>query len=412
MNTRTRYPQQQQQQQQQEVGYPGSSNCESTTYITNQTTQPSSLEWPTPPNILGSEILSEIQMSHLDSEDPVHFATNGIGLWSSNTSSPNHLSLNTALGNNAEQMDAIGVPNIQSGPTGQVEDSNPSDPQRRLPLSTQGNYVQRLWALQVLLDQQLERVRPNAANSILEACDGGQKSTRSDDSPFPVDHILSSTQTFLDMLNGWTSLLPTGDKAACRLSERRSVSSSDTAVTEGCSSGVSPTNLPISEASGKDREVNCALKDMNTPTICMVVSCYSRLIEIYDEAFKYIREELETYSQHKAAPRSRLPLFQLGTFQLKNSYLFQKSIVVKILLYNLRSLKTFMGIDGERTIAGDEGMRIPGGEETCKSACGNDKITKVIMALEADGPGGHSQSINSLRGNIENVTKLLEGVSP
>ncbi|KAI0095667.1 hypothetical protein F4776DRAFT_583056 [Hypoxylon sp. NC0597] len=416
MNVRDHYA------QQQEVEYPGSPSRETTTCMTGEGTQLPALGWPTPQTMLASEIFSEIQIPSLENDYPGYFTTSEFGLCSSNSSSPNAVSLTTATDNNTGQVDTSSATNLQPISTGQVQDLGDGNNQDRLPLVNQGSFIQRLWSLQMSLDQQLEQIILTTADYALETSNGSQKFMKTDDSPFPVDHILTSTQTFLGLLYSCTPVLPTEDKTAYRSSGCQSTSSSVTAVVEGCSSQVCPTNLSVTQVGEVDHRLTTLFNGMNTPTICLVVSCYSRLIEIYDEAFKYIHGELQTNSQHKATPQSRLPLLQLGSFHLKDGNTLQLFITVRILLYNLQCLERSMGIDGERVIVHKEGVHKPNKDNRIQAdervgisgnlARTSDKITKVIMALETDGPGGHSGSIDSLRGNIAKVTRLLEGEFP
>jgi hypothetical protein len=157
---------------------------------------------------------------------------------------------------------------------------------------------------------------------------------------------------------------------------------------------------------------------MDTPTICMVASCYSRLIEIYDETFKYVKRELETRSRQQSAPRLQPPSLRIGHFCFKDDYQLQFSIIVRIFLYNLRDMEKYIGISRDLAITrGEEAHSCDRGEDVqlggeCERhapvAGGSDRLSLIISVLETEGPGGHGRSIESLRGNVARVLLLLE----
>lgn len=166
-----------------------------------------------------------------------------------------------------------------------------------------------------------------------------------------------------------------------------------------------------------------ALLELDTPMIFAVLSCYARLIDIYDELFQHFGRLLPSLSWQQPTLQAGFPQLQLGEFQLRDCSSLQVVITVKVLLHALRCVEKTIGVFGQHSAAGGA-MRNNGNSRSVDDPdrnkttdgvfgqFGRDKLAQVMTILEKDGPagglGGRPGRIESLRGNIRKVNELLE----
>ncbi|KAI1100048.1 hypothetical protein F4804DRAFT_58484 [Jackrogersella minutella] len=287
----------------------------------------------------------------------------------------------------------------------------------QLPIVTQDDWTQRLWSLQLLLNQQLNQIQSVARSDAINVESRGRRHVKA---PFPIDIVLTSVQTFIDMLLRFKPATSIRINRGDTNDDLSSFGGGSTAVPATLESGGSPAGSLLGNGEGQFLSPSPPptanpFAELDTPTICIMVSCYARLIDIYDEVFQYLRRSLQFDMGRQSAPRPDLPLFQLGNFQLRDNIILQITIIVRIFLHSMLCVEKSMGIFGKHSIVGEGGA---GSIDIAQSSISQDeevdgwsKVLNVILALEANGPGGHMRSMESLRHNIKSVREQLEGAS-
>ncbi|GAP85179.1 putative C6 zinc finger domain-containing protein [Rosellinia necatrix] len=350
--------------------------------------QPIFPEWPAPVPLSGVNSVPDSDVLYIGGEMATQAATEES--WSSNNSTQDLYSIGTMLDPRISVADVASIPDFQTLSPGLPHDPALSDCHHQVSPETPTSDVRRFWDLQMTLDAQLTRIRPTAEDGTTTTNDVSPSVAKQKRPQLPIDDIARSTHTFINLLHRSRPLAPKGDDATPQ-----------------------PSASPLATAN--------LLSGMDTPTLCMVVSCYSRLMDVYDETFKYIKGELQGFSSHSSTCRLIVPSLQIGNFCLDDGYLLHRIIVVRVLLDLLRHTEKCMGIIGEHAVLRRESAdpasqrnQGNGGRFDCPGGLSGtgDKISKVIMALEADGPGVVSRSTESLRRNIEIVQQHLECAWP
>lgn len=291
---------------------------------------------------------------------------------------------------------------------------------QRLPLDAQEDCMQKLWGLQQLLYQQLKQVR--AITGAADTITNGAGAARS---RYPVDRILDSSKAFIDMLRRFNPLLSSTTTTPSNSGGASEASGLARSNTVAAADNGNPCSLPAETAADQPSSSSLSNPQVNrsdtpveldTPMMCIVVSCYVRLIDTYDETFQYLSKWLQSILWRQSALQSNLPPFQLGEFHLDDGGSLQVTIIVKIFLHALRCVEKTMGFLGEHSVVGrgatsSKHSEGPNSDQTTNGVFGQlerDKMLNMILTLEADGSGYRKGSIESLRGNIRKVNELLE----
>ncbi|KAI0178960.1 hypothetical protein GGR52DRAFT_282970 [Hypoxylon sp. FL1284] len=265
--------------------------------------------------------------------------------------------------------------------------------------------MQKLWNLQRLLYQQLKRVRAIAEDDTLTR--SGMQGHRRQliNAPYPIDGILSSTQTFIDIMDDFKlSWARDGDDEDDSSDDMSMVGSDREAddiwdLNEDIKRSPSPEEGRLSSLNAYDA---CPSDLMDTSMACMVVSCYARLMDIYDDLFKSLSNLLQFVLWRQSTLQSTVPRFQLGEFQLENCGSLQATIVVNILVHALRCIEKTMGISEDHSVARRGGL----GE----GQFGEEKMLDLITSLEANGSSDLKGRMGSLHGSIRMVNGLLDKI--
>lgn len=348
-------------------------------------------------------------------------------------------SLATGLDGAAGHSEAAGGNPVQPRQVDQQSMAYDQERDGYPPLDSQELYMQKLWGLQRLLYQQLKQVRlmTEAGDTPTPSSAGTSPVLPSRNTPYPVDRILRSAQAFVDMVNYFRSndsvATPNsagGSTATTGVASEGTSSSAGAAAAWGA--GASGSSGSTSAAGTESQQpspssvgvTRSALLELDTPMVFALLSCYVRLIDIYDEMFRHFGRLLPSLlCPRQPILQAGFPQFQLGEFQLRDCGSLQVSITVKVLLHALRCIEKTIGVFGQYSVAGGhmaeqseprniEGQEGDGTADGVLGQFGRDKVAQVMTILERESPGGNSGvrqgSIGSLRGNIKKVNELLE----
>lgn len=272
-----------------------------------------------------------------------------------------------------------------------------SEPQHPSSMDPQEARMQKLWNLQKSLYRQLKRIQAIAEEDTL---------ARSSNAPYPIDGILSSSQAFIDIVDDFKlSLTDNVDDDA---------SSDDLSMAGSDREDDMDEDIKNSPSADENRlssiHAYSACSDlMDTSMACMVVSCYARLMDIYDELFKSLSNLLQCVLWRKSTLQSTVPRFQLGEFQLKKCGSLQATIIVNIFVHALRCIEKTMGISEDHSVA-RRGVDLCDVESYSEGRFGEEKMLDMITALEAGGSGDLKGRIESLHGSIRRVNELLDKI--
>ncbi|KAI1764080.1 hypothetical protein GGR53DRAFT_331650 [Hypoxylon sp. FL1150] len=274
-----------------------------------------------------------------------------------------------------------------------------SDTQHPSSMDPQEARMQKLWNLQRLLYRQLKRIQAIAEEDT---------SARSSNAPYPIDGILSSSQSFIDIVDDFKLSLTDNDDDAS--SDDLSMAGSDREddiwdMDEDIKSSPSADEGRLSSI----HAYNACSDLMDTSMACMVVSCYARLMDIYDELFKSLSNLLQCVLRRKSTLQSTVPRFQLGEFQLKNCGSLQATIIVNIFVHALRCIEKTMGISDDHSVA-SRGADLCDVESYSEGRFGEEKMLSMITALGAGGSGDLRGRAESLHGSIRRVNELLDNI--
>ncbi|KAJ2995828.1 hypothetical protein NUW58_g1159 [Xylaria curta] len=285
---------------------------------------------------------------------------------------------------------------------------------------SQDEFMHELWDLHLLLQDQLKQIRtgPSVEYGSTTGGDTEGGHRRRHGVAFPVDDVLTNTQTFVDLLR--TSKHCRQQDLSRHTSEDwtgvRNLTGMSSALADGRTASPLEASTPQSP---NPSAVNRAI-DLDTPTICAMVSCYARIVDIYNETFHYLAKLLRSGIRGEPVqqPVATLPQFQFGKFQLKGGNILQTTITARIILHGFQCVEKSMGIERDREAVvgvgdppstgsaaeteGDAHAGSPGG-----GSHKGDKVLDVVLALERDGPGGLTKSVDLLRRNMKAVRELL-----
>ncbi|KAI0539812.1 hypothetical protein GGR58DRAFT_213971 [Xylaria digitata] len=379
------------------------------------------LQWPTPAS---RHSTSSSSFPRGDQTQPFHSTPpNDNEIWplmdlGITAPVPNSVSTNFTLFNTPQET------SVRYSEIGehQGELHNSGDPTSEIP---QEEFMQELWDLHLLLQDQLKQIRTSAKvgyDSITDSDAEGAHRKRSGIA-FPVDDVLTNTQTFVDLLrtskhSGQQDL--THHSVEDWTGARDSAETFSAPANGGSASLLEANTSRSSSPSAIDRPV-----DLDTPTICAMVSCYARLVDIYGEIFHYLIKLLQSSIRGEPVqqqPLATLPQFQFGRFQLKSGNILQTTITARIFLHSFQCVEKSMGIGRDRGAAAEAGD--PPGTGSAAEAEGDiharppsdgshrsHKVLDVVLALEKDGPGGLTKSVDLLRRTMKAVRELLITVS-
>jgi hypothetical protein len=275
-------------------------------------------------------------------------------------------------------------------------------------MDSQELYMQKLWNLQRLLYKQLNHLRQ--FNSSSDA--GSVPIVPLAAGTYPIDQILGNTQAFVDLVTTFKACdhVPTPNSS-------RSTGRAGEEASEARWGAFSKS------PDGSSARGNGSMPEMDMPTVFALLSCYARLIDVYDEMFRHFARLLPSLlcSWGQSADQLGLfPQFQLGEFCLWDGGRLQVGLTVNVLLHALRFLEKTMGLFGRNSAAGGDvaepdGAMSAHGPQPAEAAdgvlgrFGRDKLAQAISILEMHGSGGGlGGNIGSLRGNIKKVNELLE----
>ncbi|KAI1774561.1 hypothetical protein F4818DRAFT_65732 [Hypoxylon cercidicola] len=268
--------------------------------------------------------------------------------------------------------------------------------------------MQKLWNLQRLLYRQLKRIRVIAEEDTMPRSGIEGHRRQLDNSPYPIDGILSSSQAFIDIVDDFKLSLTESDDDASSddLSMAGSDREDDIWDMDDIKSSPSADEGQLSSINAYDA---CPSDLMDTSMACMVVSCYARLMDIYDELFKSLSNLLQFVLWRKSTLQSTVPRFQLGEFHLKNCGSLQATIIVNIFVHALRCIEKTMGISEDHSVA-RRGVDLSDVESYGKGQFGEEKMLSLITSLEANGSRDLKGRIESLHGSIGRVNELLDKI--
>lgn len=341
------------------------------------------------------------------------------------TASPLTSGLGTSTGN-SEFTGTASVHALQAErqPTTDCQDREESSP-----LDSQEVHMQKLWSLQKLLYKQLKQLRQmnEAGKAPLSSDLGTAPMGQARATTYPVDQILRSTQAFVDMVAHFkgSSQMPTSNssRSTAEVGEEASEAGWGAVGRSPGGSSAPGNEMLTSPSTGGSSTRSGSLLEMDMPMVFALLSCYVRLIDVYDEMFRHFGSLLPSLLYPQGQPAQQIgffPHFQLGEFRLRDCGSLQVSITVKVLLHALRCTEKTIGVFGRNSVAGgsiaepdsESGDNGQDSESTVDGVLGHfgrDKVAQVMTILERDGPGGSpGGSIGSLRGNIKKVNELLE----
>ncbi|KAI4861087.1 hypothetical protein F4820DRAFT_80750 [Hypoxylon rubiginosum] len=291
------------------------------------------------------------------------------------------------------------------------QDCLSNDPQHSSSMDQQEVRMQKLWNLQRLLYQQLKRIRIIAEEDSTARSDTEDHRRQLNNAPYPIDGILSSSQAFIDIVDGFKFSLAENDDDAS--SDDLSMDGSDREVDDIWDMDEDIKSSPSADDDDRLSSINaydaCPTDLMDTSTACMVVSCYARLMDIYDELFKSLSNLLQFVLWRKSTLQSTVPRFQLGEFQLKNCGSLQATIIVNIFVHALRCIEKTMGISEDHSVA-RRGVDLGDVESYSKGQFGEERMLDLVTALEANGSRDLKGRIESLHGSIRKVNELLDKI--
>lgn len=252
--------------------------------------------------------------------------------------------------------------------------------------------MQKLWNLQLVMYRQLKHVKAIAED---DAMTDDDPRARISAEPYPIDGILNSCEAFIEILSRFESL-STADNAviAARNTVPAALWNNNT---------INPSDILLNASASRG-----PVFELDTPTVCIVVSCHARLIDIYNELFQYLSASLQAVLERRSELPTNFPRFQLGGFRLRNCGSIQVMILVQIFLHCLRRIEKTMGVLEEHSVAG-------GGGGSSENRDSNEEVGGVFgqfgtgQMLDAiSNGGGRPGCIESLRNNIKKVNSLLE----
>ncbi|KAI1810347.1 hypothetical protein GGS20DRAFT_594771 [Poronia punctata] len=243
----------------------------------------------------------------------------------------------------------------------------------------QEEFTQELWDLHLLLKDQFNHIRTGAKVGFGVSGNSGieEPHTRLSGGALPVDDVLTKAQVFVDLLRAYGQFMPHGQKHE------------DPKTRPGTGSKKGGTAVPVAA--------------LDTATICAMISCYARLVDIFSEIFHYLAKLLQSDIRGGPVqqPLAALPQFRFGSFNMRSGNVLQTTITARIFLHSFQCVEKSMGIGRQQGVnAGSE--RPPGtvdvgegGDRTDSDPSivkdggdGLHKVFDVVLALEKDGPGG------------------------
>ncbi|KAI0486474.1 hypothetical protein F4859DRAFT_511462 [Xylaria cf. heliscus] len=216
--------------------------------------------------------------------------------------------------------------------------------------ASQEEFMQELWDLHLLLQDQLRQIQTGIKVGYSSITDSGAEGghRRRSGTAFPVDDVLTNTQAFVDLLR---TSKHSGQQGRSRNTSEdwtgvRGLAGTSSAPANGGTTSLLEANTPRSSSPSA---ISQAI-DLDTPTICAMVSCYARLVDIYSEIFHYLVKMLRSGIRGEPVqqPLATLPQFQFGSFQLKSGNILQTTITARIFLHSFQCVEKSMGIGRDR----------------------------------------------------------------
>ena len=294
--------------------------------------------------------------------------------------------------------------------------------------------MQRLWNLQSDLYRQSRRV-----SSISPGYDLGarQEATNTPTSrhnndtwiTYPIGEILDSCDAFLQILDLFER---TATNSAASSASASSVSSgtpsptvrnanplnfgtADNANTDGWAAELGKTSLfqgqSIHTISSRKQPRSCVI-ELDTPALCMILTCYSRLIDIFGNLFAYLQSSLFECLSSSLMPLGAFPDVQLGDFRPQNSGHIKVVVLVQVCVHMLIRIERILGLPNQVSAAGAGAgkfaLKRPVDGVLSKSA--GVKLMELMRAQEAEGGIDDRKRTMELRLSIENVKRLSEQI--
>jgi hypothetical protein len=206
--------------------------------------------------------------------------------------------------------DALSPPVDQQTDSDQHHQNSGEDGQKQSPLAHTQIGIQRLCSLQLVLYEQLKHLQTFKETT---GASGKAAGLQGPDlmGTFSIDNVLNSCQAFIAIVNSL-----------------RMDSSDNTEVR--------PVWTTFSD--------NTPLGEMDTSMGYIVMSCFARLLDIYDEMFNCFGCFLQSTSWRQLELQSSLPCFQLGQFQLRDCGRLQVSILVQLFMHALGCVEVTMSM--------------------------------------------------------------------
>ncbi|KAF2431631.1 hypothetical protein EJ08DRAFT_659646 [Tothia fuscella] len=278
--------------------------------------------------------------------------------------------------------------------------------------------MERLWSLQLSLYRQLRYVsalghKPNSRQDSVTSLSQVQT-----DTPYPIGEILKSCDLFLQIVNGF-------ERTVIRSPESNSsaASSTSSSVRNGSSNGCETPELLMSNSMSNDFEdfmhhrppapkpqsrkhSHECLIEMDMPALCTILTCYSRLIDIFSNLFAYLQASFRHSLSSSANSLPTFPDVQLGDFCPQNAGHIRVVVLVQICVHMLTRVMRILGLpDAEFNRSQADLVRPTDGVFGTSAGV---KLVELMMVQESEGGIDGRKRLRELRICIDNVMRLSE----